>query len=1139
MTNEARRNDGVRFSHTLISASAGSGKTYQLSTRAIALLAAGTSVESVLATTFSRKAAGEIRDRILARIALAANSDEGLRGLAEAMTETQGTSATNADAMHSLLARTLDSMLALRVGTIDSVFSQIVSRSGAGVLRAQAPADEHEFEAIERDAVVRMFRDALATPKDAQELFDAVSGILARRLSRSIIPKIAKELKDLLSIYRTAPESAWQWTSNAVIPASEEIATVQERIESAIAQVEASGTPKEAKVVQNVSDHYAKQIQQALRRAIADPQDSANWTMISKSALIKNAKAAPAQEEVKLARQVVPAAIAQPARALAALASSALERSYIERTRSTQFLLEKYDAALRATLEDRGLTTYDSVAREAELIVSNWAALPRETATHAVVESPFGGTTHLLLDEFQDTSLLQWDALRPLASAVVLQRARVGHSDQQPGASFFCVGDVKQSIYSWRGGEPSLLRDLPRRFVHGEDLSGHLEAKTLSTSYRSRRAIMECVNALFTDIASNPAVAQFDRVSAAASWGKSFATHESAPKLRELPEGEVCLTLTKQAKGERAIADATIEAIVASAQRLVEARVGRIAVIVSTNAFVGRVVQALRDAGLDAAGRGGGSLEDSAAANAVLDALRFAHSAQELPALFNVVHSPLGEMLGLGVDLLPTGRGQPRCADASRALHRQIQEVGAARWIDSVRVRMDALSQLSPRDRHRLKQLAALVEQLEASSGPRGVRSLGELALAASTSRVNDESAAGSQAAIEVMNFHQSKGLEWDAVIVSQLDTRLERQTTLCLSRGPDGRPARVLRSMPNELRLGAAYEAVMEETRGANFEERLSTLYVGVTRAKAYLEFVMAEPMTTKRAGFKKSLAGIVYAALAPDLEASADECVSRTLFGNSISQGNAPSKRATTDAMPAPTSFAPICPPSRGGRTRSMKAAYALSERDERELDRGMDYYQAGLDARHRGLVAHEVLGSIEWIAKSDAFELTPNERSRIASRLTGLLPERQPEWVHSEVSAIESLVASWPELRAFLSQPSSSDGSSSVALRERGFVHLGSGRDAGALRTGSIDRLVLHGKPRAWTSAELIDYKTDRIDLTEVAAKGEHHRPQLEAYREVVERQYPSVKGAVKMTLVFLSPKVIHTLPDCAPSAHATAP
>src|SRR5262245_32896362 len=73
------------FPHVVIRASAGTGKTYQLAVRFIGLLAAGSRPEEILATTFTRKAAGEILDRVLHWLARAAADDEQRANLAEAI----------------------------------------------------------------------------------------------------------------------------------------------------------------------------------------------------------------------------------------------------------------------------------------------------------------------------------------------------------------------------------------------------------------------------------------------------------------------------------------------------------------------------------------------------------------------------------------------------------------------------------------------------------------------------------------------------------------------------------------------------------------------------------------------------------------------------------------------------------------------------------------------------------------------------------------------------------------------------------------------------------------------------------------------------------------------------------------------
>ncbi len=96
---------------------------------------------------------------------------------------------------------------------------------------------------------------------------------------------------------------------------------------------------------------------------------------------------------------------------------------------------------------------------------------------------------HMLLDEFQDTSVLQFDILRPLIEEI---RSGTGVNE---GGSFFFVGDVKQSIYRFRGGTSALFHQVAEYFdVHIEPLK---------VNYRSRRTIVEFVNRTFESKITN------------------------------------------------------------------------------------------------------------------------------------------------------------------------------------------------------------------------------------------------------------------------------------------------------------------------------------------------------------------------------------------------------------------------------------------------------------------------------------------------------------------------------------------------------------------------------------------------------------------------------------------------------------
>lgn len=92
--------------------------------------------------------------------------------------------------------------------------------------------------------------------------------------------------------------------------------------------------------------------------------------------------------------------------------------------------------------------------------------------------------SHILLDEFQDTNIVQYKILLPLIEEILSGTGRIGNR------SFFAVGDKKQSIYQFRGGYGELL-DIAK------SLSSEMCVENLDTNYRSDSEIVYFVNEVF------------------------------------------------------------------------------------------------------------------------------------------------------------------------------------------------------------------------------------------------------------------------------------------------------------------------------------------------------------------------------------------------------------------------------------------------------------------------------------------------------------------------------------------------------------------------------------------------------------------------------------------------------------------
>ncbi|WP_446425258.1 UvrD-helicase domain-containing protein [Mailhella sp.] len=127
--------------------------------------------------------------------------------------------------------------------------------------------------------------------------------------------------------------------------------------------------------------------------------------------------------------------------------------------------------------------------------------------------------THILIDEFQDTSRDQWLAMQSLAQEALAK-----------GGSLTIVGDVKQAIYGWRGGDAALFDGLVRPGSPLLELAPQPKLETLPCNWRSRERIVAWNNALFSPIGNGDTAA---RLLTPLAEGDARLLDEQAALLRE------------------------------------------------------------------------------------------------------------------------------------------------------------------------------------------------------------------------------------------------------------------------------------------------------------------------------------------------------------------------------------------------------------------------------------------------------------------------------------------------------------------------------------------------------------------------------------------------------------------------------
>ncbi len=137
---------------------------------------------------------------------------------------------------------------------------------------------------------------------------------------------------------------------------------------------------------------------------------------------------------------------------------------------------------------------------------------------------------HYYIDEFQDTSVLQWQNLIPL-----IANALEGENQKGDPGSLFLVGDVKQAIYRWRGGNPEQLLQLCEGLVNPFSITPSLHF--LHTNWRSYDEIICFNNGFFSHIASKFANPAYKKLYEATSNQKTAQKKGGYVEISFLEEG--------------------------------------------------------------------------------------------------------------------------------------------------------------------------------------------------------------------------------------------------------------------------------------------------------------------------------------------------------------------------------------------------------------------------------------------------------------------------------------------------------------------------------------------------------------------------------------------------------------------------
>jgi ATP-dependent exoDNAse (exonuclease V) beta subunit len=1056
----------VTARHKLLLASAGTGKTFQLTNHFVRLLLDGVPPERILATTFTRLAAGEILDRVLLNLLKASRDEAEARTLGGHIGLEDLDSATCLDQLRKLV-RQLDR---LQVRTLDAFFAHLV---GLYALELDLPPDwtiveEADDAELRSEVLARVLEES--DQEDRVGLHRALKQGAAVRGVEATMLDVVRSGRDLTL---EAEEDAWRQIEADGLLDEADLASLCSRIEGADLPLTKAG--KENKKWRNAITSLLQRVEAGL------------WEKLLSTTLPLRSL----EPDSIFEGQPIPEDLRPLLLQLSRHAAAEIATDLIERNRSAEDLLGRFDELYERRKAEVGAYRFEDLPRKLALHVHHDRAelLERKLDLWFRVD---GRIDHLLLDEFQDTAPLQLRTLDPLASEIC--------ADVPEERSLFCVGDVKQSIYGWRGAEPRLLAQLHEHWPA-------LDRDTISVSFRSSRVVLGTVGLAFVSVDENPVFEGDERSperAAARRWKENFTPQDAH---HQEMEGDAVLREMRKKPSESKM-DCTVRTVVRRVADLRErAPDAEIGVLVRKRKLLGRLIRALGDAGIPASGQGGNPLTDSAAVLVFLSVLHLADHPEDHAAALHVAASPFGPLLGLSPD-------ETRYAST---VSRELRERMLAEGPEALALELGAIVDAdtdtwSAWDRKRWRRLLEVIRAAPPTLRP------AELARAIREKRVEEPSSSP----VRVMTIHASKGLEFDAVLLPQLDEPLRPVQFPMLSSRPD--PFERIQTLSLGPRKAvypfhAGLRALQEEERGRSVEESLSLLYVAMTRAKHHLEMlVFGEPEedestaeeSSPRQGSTASSPSLMFADLLRSELVSPGEDDPEVLWRHEegseawIGQLDGEVQQEIAPIAPPPTSltFAERRPGARHLSSRRPSAGGAASVAD---LLRG-----PSSDATRRGSLVHAWLEELEWL---EEFELDH-------ALLTKHRDVESDAAVRAEAAEMLRGALEAPQVREALSRGDRA-GVLEV-LREEEFSMIISEDGVETMLNGSIDRLVLEKEGEVVVRAEVIDYKTDRAEGdAQLAERAEHHRAQLETYRSAVAKRYVLDDEQISMKLVFLAP------------------
>ncbi|MDD9951744.1 MAG: UvrD-helicase domain-containing protein [Zetaproteobacteria bacterium] len=836
----------------MVSASAGSGKTYQLSQRFLNLVAAGVAPEKILTVTFTKKAAGEMRARIVAEACTLAHVKTRQQEMLARMSEFHLWARSfyqSADyALPTPLPpqqvgqKILTAVQQLKITTIDALFKEWIARfpyESMDLSYDNMSTRISRDEIADQVALTQIDEKAWATLFSAEEYRS-----LRERLWQSwqeLEPgKSLSAIRSHLQALGGAHSFIWLLEKGRGQAAFADIAPVKGVLSHSVASV--MECLREV-LTQLVAGHRREP--EMLAAVVTGDYDAlVDLRVLTQDGRVHGGTFRGKQREAKLAL------ILQVEDALRKF----WNRCKVDRlnicAQSLRQIFEAWCYERDCLKRKQGLMEFDDLARRSYQLFHSDRGIGAAWFVSRQVH-------HILLDEFQDTSQIQWSVFSQLMSDWLSGAST--NEDAPIPSSVFVVGDPKQSIYGFRMAEPEIMN-------HAADLLAGFEQPSvqLSCSYRAIPLLMDVVNRFFRDKI------------------EGFPLHATAKKVSGQDVCQdvgslLCSSLFEGTESQDAITVEMEWVAQQIQQRLAEAQnypvfdkdrggyrplaLQDICVLYRNSTHTPILEQALVKRGIPCRREENKGFFNRTEVHDVLSFVRVLIDPQDIVGWITLLRSPIVNMpnhvlLKLCVAYVDQGEEyqdlqkllvlwQAEDADRHAAFMLLLRHVyhwsphGLLLEIYRLFGVFEAYRAVwneedSALAESNLLQLVEVVHDLELS----GYTLIPDVCVELDRMAAEDEMAVAvpSQHAVTLMTVHKSKGLEYPCVFVTELGSNWFREDTYWLRMGQPVPKIVFVGTKAQQPVEHDEFDAMMENHRQDGYAESLRLLYVAMTRASQYL---------------------------------------------------------------------------------------------------------------------------------------------------------------------------------------------------------------------------------------------------------------------------------------------------------------